>query len=292
MEYVVIASIVSLGYLLSNKKINDRNIVENKVISENKLPNNNYQTQENEKKIQDVMNENYKKVFDNYNINQVKNKNNLIMPGPPKAFGIAETTRFNQVNTSTVPVEANSYSSNNLVNEVNVKQEIPKFEIFNKPADKNETGGFGGISLTGEPIIRENFKHNNMVPFFGSTVKQNVDSGMSRTKFENFTGSQENYRNKKEVRNMGDIGTNNSSQPYGSQSSTDFRQERMNISLIRNNVAPIEQIRVGPGLNKGYTSKPSGGFQQANTRDYVLPNLFLSANFSLIVCFILVLSLP
>ena len=49
MEYVVIASIVSLGYLLSNKKINDRNIVENKVISENKLPNNNYQTQENEK---------------------------------------------------------------------------------------------------------------------------------------------------------------------------------------------------------------------------------------------------
>ena len=42
-----------------------------------------------------------------------------------------------------------------------------------------------------------------MVPFFGSTVKQNVDSGMSRTKFENFTGSQENYRNKKEVQIYG-----------------------------------------------------------------------------------------
>ena len=110
-----------------------------------------------------------------------------------------------------------------------------------------------------------------MVPFFGSNVRQNVDGGMSRTKFESFTGSQQYYRNKKEVKNMGDIGTNNSSQPYGSQSSTDYRQERMNISLIRNNVAPIEKINVGPGLNKGYVSQPSGGFQQAATRDYVLP---------------------
>ena len=269
MEYVVIGTIISLGYLLSKKEIKNRYIVDSKNISNNKLPNNSNQTQQIEKDIHKVMKQNYKKVFDNYKGNN-KNKNNIIMPGPPKEFGIANSTRFNQINTSAVPVEANNYTSNNLINEVNEKKEIPKFQIFNKPADGNETGGFGGISLTGEPIIRENFKHNNMVPFFGSTVKQNIDSGMSRTKFENFTGSQENYRNKKEVKNMGDIGTNNSL-PYGSQSSTDFRQERMNISLKRNNVAPIEKINVGPGLNQGYTSLPSGGFQQADTRDYVLP---------------------
>ena len=34
---------------------------------------------------------------------------------------------------------------------------------------------------------------------------------------------------------------------------------------------PEQPIHVGPGLNKGFTSKPSGGFQQANTRDYVMP---------------------
>jgi hypothetical protein len=28
---------------------------------------------------------------------------------------------------------------------------------------------------------------------------------------------------------------------------------------------------VGPGLNQGYTPKPTGGFQQADTRDYILP---------------------
>ena len=242
MEYVVVASIISLGYLLSKKKINNRNIIERKKIITNKLPNSNIQTATIEKNIFNTMKSNYKKVFDNYNSDSIKNKNNIVMPGPPKEFGIVEETRFNQVNTSTVPVEANTFASNNLINEVNTKPEIPKFKIFNKPADGSETGGFGGISLTGEPILRENFKHNNMVPFFGSTVKQNVDSGMSRTKFENFTGSQENYINKKEVRHMGDVGTNNSSQPYGSQSSTDFRQSRMNISLKRNNVAPIEQI--------------------------------------------------
>ena len=43
------------------------------------------------------------------------------------------------------------------------------------------------------------------------------------------------------------------------------------LEQIRNNVAPIEQIRVGPGLNKGYTWKPSGGIQQSETRNYVLP---------------------
>jgi hypothetical protein len=39
----------------------------------------------------------------------------------------------------------------------------------------------------------------------------------------------------------------------------------------RTNVVPIEKVYVGPGLNNGYTSAPMGGFQQADTRDYVLP---------------------
>ena len=34
---------------------------------------------------------------------------------------------------------------------------------------------------------------------------------------------------------------------------------------------PFDQTRVGPGLNKGFTAKPSGGFQQADTLEYVMP---------------------
>ena len=37
------------------------------------------------------------------------------------------------------------------------------------------------------------------------------------------------------------------------------------------NVTPIEKVYVGPGLNQGYTADPMGGFQQAETRDYVMP---------------------
>ena len=48
-----------------------------------------------------------------------------------------------------------------------------------------------------------------------------------------------------------------------------FIQSRMNPSRNISNAKPWEEIRVGPGLNKGYTNKPSGGFGQNDTRDYV-----------------------
>merc|ERR1711871_661145 len=47
--------------------------------------------------------------------------------------------------------------------------------------------------------------------------------------------------------------------------------DRYNVGNKRENESPIEKIQVGPGLNQGYTSSPSGGFQQPDTRDYVLP---------------------
>ena len=40
---------------------------------------------------------------------------------------------------------------------------------------------------------------------------------------------------------------------------------------MRQNELPTTQIRVGPGLNQGYGWKPSGGLNQPNTRDFVMP---------------------
>ena len=34
---------------------------------------------------------------------------------------------------------------------------------------------------------------------------------------------------------------------------------------------PIEQIKVGPGLNQGYSSKPTGGFQDPTIREFAMP---------------------
>ena len=48
----------------------------------------------------------------------------------------------------------------------------------------------------------------------------------------------------------------------GMPSTSDFMQERMrgNVSSKMNNAKPWEEIQVGPGLNKGFSSEGTGGF--------------------------------
>ena len=48
-------------------------------------------------------------------------------------------------------------------------------------------------------------------------------------------------------------------------------QTRDNSNKIRNNETPIQQIRVGPGLNQGYDSKPKGGFHQVEIQELMMP---------------------
>jgi hypothetical protein len=58
---------------------------------------------------------------------------------------------------------------------------------------------------------------------------------------------------------------------YGTQNLDGYMLDSYYVSNIRENETPIEKVYVGPGLNQGYTNEPSGGFQQADTRDYILP---------------------
>jgi hypothetical protein len=151
-------------------------------------------------------------------------------------------------------------------------------QIENKQAQMNvfdaypTTGGWNGISLSGEPINKRTFVHNNMVPFFGGSVRQNVDErSVSATAIlENFTGNIENYQKKKEISPMFDP-QNNIGNPYGTQNLSDYNRERYVVSNLRNNESPTEKVYIGPGLNQGYTAEPSGGFQQEDTLLYVRP---------------------
>ena len=260
MEYVVALGIIYTGYLLTKKEDGNR-FTKLKDLPSNKLPNGNsiYESQEFNKVegyVKDLSTKMFKKAAD-------KNST-VVVHGPPTAYMPGE---INKVNKSSVPVEANMYQNNNSVNEVN--RQLPKV-MFKPKRMNNAAGGFSGISLTGEKIDPGNFVHNNMVPFFGSTVKQNIDEKATQSTVENFTGNFSNYQKKKEVKYMFSP-QNNVTNPYGMQSMSSFEQDRYYVSNRRNNEAPIEQIRVGPGLNKGFTSSPSGGFQQAETRNYILP---------------------
>jgi len=123
-------------------------------------------------------------------------------------------------------------------------------------------------SLTGEKVNVENFKHNNMQPFLKGGVTQNVEKFTS--KLDMNTGVDKMYFQKREVKNIFKP-TTGYTNIHGAQPYTEHVKNRMEVSNINNNVLPFEQIRVGPGLNKGYTSQGSGGFQQENTLDYARP---------------------
>jgi len=114
----------------------------------------------------------------------------------------------------------------------------------------------------------DQFIHNNMVPFFGSTVKQNTnDTAMTQHILEAYTGNFRHTRrdNKTEVEYLFDP-TPNNQLVYGANSNaaTNRDQTRFFPSATgkKHNELPFEQINVGKGIANGYTARPSGGFHQ------------------------------
>ena len=68
--------------------------------------------------------------------------------------------------------------------------------IETAPRKYRDTGGWQNIE------IEENFTHNNMVPFFGGSIKQNVEPYATSSHMEHFTGRGDTYRSKEEVNSM------------------------------------------------------------------------------------------
>jgi hypothetical protein len=112
--------------------------------------------------------------------------------------------------------------------------------------------------------------HNNEVPFFGANVTQSMYSGSTNGILDSHTGAGKEYFQKREVKSFYDAkpGTGN---PFGNQDESDFMQSRMVSGQNMKNVFPIDQVRVGPGANDGYTNIPKGGYQQDQFREYALP---------------------
>lgn len=101
--------------------------------------------------------------------------------------------------------------------------------------------------------------HNNMVPYFGGSVKQNTyDTNIQQDqKLEAFTGQFKLDQNHKKEN------TNLFAPVQQDIFSTEFPREldRYSTNLTyRNNEIPFEKTYVGRGLNDGYTATPSGGF--------------------------------
>ena len=115
-------------------------------------------------------------------------------------------------------------------------------------------------SLTGDKVSTKELQHNNMVPFFGSKVTQRtVGFNGNESVLDNMIGSGSQITHKREQAPLFKP-QKNMTYANGAPSYTDFLQSRVNPSMRMANVKPWEEVRVGPGLNKGYTSSGSDGF--------------------------------
>lgn len=176
---------------------------------------------------------------------------------------------------------------------VNRTQELKKEEGFQEkftnfmPA--NDPTSDMLLDMKERPLT--DFYHNNMVPFFGGEIKQNmagtgvpqgnyidgvdVNSGFDhstpyQTRLATFTGLDDTYLHKREAGPMYSPAETATGWVYGSPN---FRPDRdrytQTLNNIRNDLKPVEPQMVGPGLDLDPDIPAAGGYHEF-TR--ILPN--------------------
>ena len=138
--------------------------------------------------------------------------------------------------------------------------------------DATPRGGFVS-PLTGIEFKSGEFKHSNMVPFFRGTLKQSMVDTANTSLLDDYTGSGKLTYAKREQAPLFEPTKEPMGNVYGLESTTNFMETRMVESRNRANERPVESIRVGRGLNQGYTHLPSGGFQQQAGDEYILKRM-------------------
>jgi len=188
--------------------------------------------------------------------NMTKTKNALPGINPPKP-------------TNNFPLTEPVKTSNNTSAYTNPNQHTDKyFDPKNYAAqEQRQTSdhGVGGgtktsLSLTGKPIDKNNFKHQNMAPFFGGKIRgATINNNITESVLDNMQGQGSQFFAKKEQAPMF-----KPQEGYqfanGAPNVSDFIQSRVNPSMRMANVKPWDEQHVAPGLNKGYTNDGSAGY--------------------------------
>jgi hypothetical protein len=116
------------------------------------------------------------------------------------------------------------------------------------------------VSLTGEPIVGKDFRHNNMAPFFGAKIRgATANANVSESVLDNLQGSGSQQFSKKEVAPLFKP-QDNVQWAHGAPNQSDFYQSRVNPSMRMSNIKPWEEQIVGPGLDQGYGTEGALGF--------------------------------
>jgi hypothetical protein len=171
-------------------------------------------------------------------------------------------TEYQDINYPTT-----KFSNNNIRKYDNPNQSTDKYyseESYLNTHKTNPEYSVGGskkqiVSLTGEMIDPNNFKHNNMQPFFGSKIKGNTYDSYknSGSILDNMQGSGSYNIKKKETAPLFKP-EKDLSFYSGAPNQSDFYQSRVNPSMKMSNIKPWDEEKVGPGLGLGYNTNSSG----------------------------------
>ena len=252
MELLLGAAVLGIGIIVNNKNESEkskRQIDNTKINISNKKPSSN-----------NIYDSNFSRRIDN-SIRKAQNERYNIAISDSNIIPLNTDLHNKRKDLDKYNKQAEKYLDRPLHTRTSNERDSELIENFNSDSI---------LSLSGERMDKNNFFHNNMVPFFGSQVKQNVDIYANQGILENFTGNRVNDITKEEIAPLFEP-TKNLSNIYGTQNKNDIELDRYVPSKYQPFTHPVEQIKVGPGLNKGYSSKPSGGYQDLNNRDFELP---------------------
>lgn len=173
------------------------------------------------------------------------------------------------------PVE-NKYEMNNSINNYpRANATTDKYFSQNRFEEAVEHGvhaNSNNYSLTGEKIDKDKFKHNNMVPWYGRQLRgRSADSDTHESILDNMQGGGSQTFSKRETAPLFKPEANQQ-WTYGTPNMSDFMQSRVNPSKNMAYQQPWNKESIAPGLNKGYSTSGSGGFNSGmESRDEWLP---------------------
>ena len=217
-------------YLINNqskKKLNNESFSMNETLPNTNIPNRNYPKE-------------YPVITDDLDLTSSLSHNNKF-----DSTGVYTDKYFDSYGNKKVSEAQSTPSYNDNLITITSQQNGPPAKYF---------------SLDGSQVDSTHFQHNNMVPFFGSSLRTNHNSVNSNEGIlDNLNGAGSQHFSKKEQSPL--FSPHDSIQwAYGAPNVNDFYQSRVNPSMKMANVKPFAEERVGPGLGLGYTTEGSGGF--------------------------------